>query len=325
LIIDGLNVAAMSREQMQRTLDGGVDALNLTVFPLDGGFAEAFAHAEIVRAQIDAMPDLAKIVRSVADLHEAKENGQIGVIMGCQNADILDGDLAKLDDLHALGLRIMQATHNFPNRLGCGSACIGPEDAGVTAWGFEWLAMMEEKGIVVDLSHCGHRTSADFLARATQPPVFSHANAFDLFASPRNKPDWMLQQVAELGGVTGAVMYTPAVRGDAWPDLDDYADHIVHIARVAGIDHVGFATDISDGIVEDPDEWAKLWGSAPEDPITSFVGDWYGLETERLSDYHSLSDTPKLIDKLATRGFKSAEIDKIMGDNFLRVYADVWR
>jgi len=324
VIFDGLNVAAMTRDQMERTRQGGVHAINFTAFPIRTGFDEAMAEARSVRDNIVAMADVATVATSVEDIVAARKNGRVGVVLGSQNAGIVGEDLSRLGAMHTLGLRIMQPSHNPKNLFGCGAACLGDEDTGVTPLGFDWLAETERLNIVVDVSHCGHRSTSDFLVHAKRPAICSHANAHDLFPSPRNKTDAMLRRIADLGGVTGAVMYTPAVRGDRWPTLDDFIDHIAHITNVAGIDHVGFATDISDGIDVDPENWAELWGPAPDDPVTSFVGDWYGLETERLDGYHSLADTPKLIARLEQRGFSAGQIEKIMGGNFLRVFRDVW-
>jgi membrane dipeptidase len=324
IVIDGLNVAALSREQLKRTRQGGVTAINLTIVPTSGSFEECMAVVGRGLGKLAALKDLAVVATTAADIYAAKDTGRVAVVMGSQNAAFVENDLALLEIAKRVGVRIIQATHNAKNRLGSGAPFKGDDDTGMSEQGRLWLSEMERLGLLVDLSHCGLRTTAGFLAAATRPLVFSHANAHALWPSLRNKPDDMLRRVADLGGVTGAVMWTPTVRGDRWPTLDDYVDHIEHMVKVAGIEHIGFATDISDGIEEDPAVWGEAWGLGSLPTLMEGVGPWYGYKTERLDGYRSLSDTPRLRERLVARGMAEADADKVMGGNFLRVYREVW-
>ncbi|RWH82167.1 MAG: hypothetical protein EOQ86_09350 [Mesorhizobium sp.] len=323
-VIDGLNVAALTREQMERTRQGGVNAINLTIVPTSGSFEECMVTVGRRLAKLAEMEDLAIVATSAEDICAARDTDRVAVVMGSQNAAFVENDLALLEIAKRIGVRIIQATHNAKNRLGSGAPFKGDEDTGMTEEGRLWLSEMERLGLLVDLSHCGLRTTSNFLAAATKPLVFSHANAHARWPSLRNKPDDMLRRVADLGGVTGAVMWTPTVRGDRWPTLDDYVDHIEHMVRAAGIEHVGFATDISDGIEEDPAVWSQAWGLGSLPTLMEGIGPWYCYKTERLDGYRSLSDTPKLRERLVARGMGEADADKVMGGNFLRVYREVW-
>ncbi len=325
LIIDGLNCAAVSREQFQRTLQGGVSAINLTAVapwsPLDRSLLELEANL----ARIEAMADIALVVQGVGDIHRAKAEGKLGVIIGAQHSLMVESDVRLLATFRRLGMRILQPTYNEPCLFGQGAPDMGDADKGITEAGRAWVAEMHANRLLIDLSHCGHRTSADFLAEAKRPVVFSHANAFAVCPSPRNKPDDLIRAVSATGGLIGAVMWSPAVKHATRPTLDDYIDHVDHMVKVGGIDHVGFASDVAEGHPQDRDKWEKSFGPRGLYPnITGILGPWYEWDTRLNVDYASLTHTPRIVDGLARRGYKAAQIDKIMSGNWLRVLGEVW-
>lgn len=325
LIIDGLNCAAVHREQFERTLQGGVSAINLTAVSPWSGLEKSLLELEANLARIEAMPDLALVVRSAQDIHRAKAEGKLGVIIGAQHSLMVESDVRLLATFRRLGMRIVQPTYNEPCLFGQGAPDMGDADKGITEAGRAWVAEMHANRLLIDLSHCGHRTSAGFIAEARQPVVFSHANAFAVCPSPRNKPDDLIRAVADKGGLIGAVMWSPAVKHATRPDLDDYLDHIDHMVKVGGIDHVGFASDITEGHPQDQDKWEKSFGPRGLYPnITGILGPWYEWDTRLNLDYASLTHTPRIVGGLERRGYKTGEIEKIMSGNWLRVLDAVW-
>lgn len=323
-IIDGLNICAVSREQLERTIKGGVNAINLTALPLFENFEETLLELSRTLKVIRQLEDLATVATSVADIYSAKNNGKLAIILGAQNSAFIGENVDHLEALWRCGLRIMQPTHNDQNNLGCGAPFLDDEDQGVTEMGYDWLQEMNRLGILVDLSHCGHRTTDCFLAAATGPLIFSHANAYEKWHSPRNKTNAQIRRVADLGGVVGAVMYAPALRGDRQPDLDDYLDHLDFMVNVAGVDHVGTSTDISEGHTIDLEAWEREWGPDSAPAITRLVGDWYTATTEFISDFLTLADMPRIWERLIARGYSEDAAEKLMGGNFVRVYENVW-
>jgi membrane dipeptidase len=179
---------------------------------------------------------------------------------------------------------------------------------------------MHANRLLTDLSHCGHRTRAGFIAEARQSVVSSDADAFAVCPSPRNKPDDLIRVVADKGGLIGAVMWSPAVKHAMRPDLDDCLDHIDHMVKVGGIDHVGFASDATKGHPLDQNKWVKSFGSRGLYPnITGFLDPWYEWETRLNLDYALLTHTPPIVGGLEGRDYKTGEIEKIMSGNWLRV------
>lgn len=155
--------------------------------------------------------------------------------------------------------------------------------------------------------------------------VISHANAFAVCPSLRNKKDEHIRAVAATGGLIGAVMWSPAVRHDKRPTLDDYLNHVDHLVKVGGIDHVAFASDITEGQVASPEKWDKSYGPNGYSPnITGVLGDWYVFETRLNVDFQSLTHAPRIWDGMKARGYSATDIDKMRSGNWLRVMKDVW-
>lgn len=325
LTIDGLNCAAVSREQVLRTLEGGVSAVNLTSMSPFIGLAASLVELETNRARIDAMSDVATVVSSVADIRRAHDEGKLGFILGTQNSMMVEEDLKLLATMKQLGVRILQPTYNEENAFGHGAPFEGDADKGITEAGRAWIDEMTRQRLIIDLSHCGHRSTSDYLATAKGPMVISHANAFAVCPSLRNKKDEHIRAVAATGGLIGAVMWSPAVRHDKRPTLDDYLNHVDHLVKVGGIDHVAFASDVTEGQVPSPEKWDKSYGPNGYSPnITGVLGDWYVFETRLNVDFQSLTHTPRIWDGMKARGYSATDIDKVRSGNWLRVMKDVW-
>jgi membrane dipeptidase len=131
----------------------------------------------------------------------------------------------------------------------------------MTDAGAEWLEEMHRLRLVADLSHCGHRTTSDFIAGSrNRPLVISHANACEVCPGPRNRTDEHIRGIAGTGGLIDAVMWTPAARHDQHSDMDDYINHVDHLVSKPGIDHVAFASDPVESARPDPEVWEKSFG-----------------------------------------------------------------
>ncbi len=325
VIVDGLNCAAVTREQFQRTLQGGVCAINLTAVRPWSGLEDSLLELEENLRIIGSMPDVAFIVQTADDILRAGREGRLGVIIGAQHSLMVEKDVRLLAPFRRLGMRILQPTYNEPCAFGQGAPDVGDTDKGITELGRAWVAEMHANRLLIDLSHCGHRTSADYIAEASQPVVFSHANAYAVCPSPRNKTDELIRAVADKGGLTGAVMWSPAVAHATRPTLDDYLDHVDHLVKVGGIDHVGFASDVAEGFPEYRDKWEKSFGPRGLYPnITGILGPWYEWPTRHNVDYDSLTHTPRILDGLRRRRYGEADVEKIMSGNWLRVLREVW-
>ena len=324
-VIDGLNCAVLTRDQFERTLDGRVAAINLTSLRPANDLAASMGDLAKALSIAAEHADLVSIVTSVKEIRQTAAEGKLGIILGTQNSTMVESDAKLLAAMKQLGVRILQPTYNEENAYGYGAPFEGRADKGMKEAAREWIDEMTRLRLIIDLSHCGHRTTSDFLAAAKGPMVVSHANAFAVCPSLRNKKDEHIRAIAKTGGLIGAVMWSPAVRHDQRPTLDDYLNHVDHLVKVGGIDHVAFASDITEGAVPSPEKWDKSYGpNGYSRNITGVLGPWYVFENRLNVDFQSLTHAPRIWDGMKKRGYSQTDIDKVRSGNWLRVMQDVW-
>jgi membrane dipeptidase len=324
IVIDGLNCAPVTREQIQRTLAGGVNAINLTsVNPWDD-FSASMSDLSRTLKVIAGAKDIAMIARTVGEIEAAKKQGKLAFILGTQGSTLVEKDLELLRMMQLTGFRIMQPTYMERNDLGSG--VLGkPGDDGLTPLGHKWVELMNELNMLIDLSHVGYKTAADVLKASKQPVIFSHANARALCDSLRNIPDELMVAAAKTGGTVGATLWPPMLRHDQRPTIADWADQIVYMINLVGADHVAFGSDLSEGRYRDDDHWQQSFGPKGMYPeVTAVLGPWFKFETRITEGYESMANTTRLPEALQRRQIKPDTIDKVMGGNLFRVYREVW-
>ena len=324
LIIDGLNCASVTQEQYQRTRAGGIHALNLTIVHPWDGFEKSMSSLASTLKFVAENQALCTLVTSVREIDAARESARIGIIMGAQNSTFVENDLNLLAVCQRLGIRIMQPTYMEQNKLGCG-VVVHP-DTGLTELGRQWVARMNDLRLLIDLSHVGYKTAADVIAASNRPLIVSHGNALALCNSPRNIPDAQIRGVAAKGGVVGCTFFSPMLRRDARPGIEDWANHVEHMLKLVGEEHVGFSSDLSEGgVYTSAEQWDKSFGPHGLYPsVTGSLGSWYTYEERRPRGFESLVSTPGLTDLLLRRRLTSRVIEKVMGGNWRRVYREVW-
>jgi membrane dipeptidase len=197
------------------------------------------------------------LVDKAADLDRAKKDGKIAVILGLQNSE----HFRTVDDVklfHQIGQRCSQLTYNSQNLIGSGAT--ERVDGGVTDFGAEIVKAMNTVGMLVDVSHCGDRTTLDAIALSAKPIAITHSNCRALVNHPRLKTDEAIKAMAAKGGVmgvTGVRMFVSAKEPTAVPQI---ADHIDHVVKLVGIEHVGIGSDADLNGYEDmpADMYAQL-------------------------------------------------------------------
>lgn len=307
---------------LEHILASGVTAFNNTVladpYPLSMEDALVILHDQALMA--DSMSDQMLQVRTVEDIYTAKSSGRVGVIVGMQGLAPVGADARNVWVLHSLGVRIMQLTYNEHNALGSG--CMEPNDQGLTRAGQQVIDAMRRVGVVLDLSHVGLRTSMDALAYAQQPVIFSHVGVQALCDHPRNINDDQIKASAESGGLIGLCPHSIFVEKERGkrPTINDYIDHIEYIAELVGIDHVGIGTD---NFSYDT-FYTQLGRRSFEGVFPTFFGG-YGPEEKHAEGFSKWSEWPSLTEALLARGFSVEDTQKILGQNFMRVFENVWK
>jgi membrane dipeptidase len=320
--------AALSARAIADVRASGIAAANLTVGPV-GERPSLAAFEGILRdvadweKEIEAHPDVLMRVGRAADLDAARASGRLGLIYGLQDGVAFHDDVSRLDVLHRFGIRIIQPTYNLRNLIGDG--CLEPDGAGLSRAGHEAVERMNALRILLDLSHCGRRTTRDGLAASKRPPAFTHTGCASVADHPRNKTDEELRLLADKGGVAG-IYFMPYLRPSGQPMAEDVVRHVERALQVAGEDHVGVGTD---GVISPTDlspEYRARFRADIERRKKAGIGapgevaDVFPL----VPDLNSPRRIQKLGDLLLARGHSTARVDKVVGGNFARLFRDVW-
>ncbi len=313
---------------IQDVRNSGLTCIHTTILPVgstppDTAFTQAVIGIGEYEREIDLHPDVLVRIRSVADIRAAKEAGRTGLIYGFQDGVAFETDLSRLEELHRLGIRIVQPTYNRRNLLGDG--CLEPANAGLSKAGVEAIEKMNALGILVDLSHCGRQTAADAIKASTRPVAFTHTGSAAQNDHPRNRTDAELRAVAEKGGVSG-VYFMPFLCEGRQPTAADVIRHLEHMVQVAGEDHVSLGTDggVSAEVItpEFKERHAGFVRQRREAGISA------PGETEDGYLFANELNSPRRFETLAgmlsSRGHSDARIEKILGANLVRVFSETW-
>jgi membrane dipeptidase len=293
--------------------EGGFTACALSVGGTDGLAASVSTLAETHRF-LRETPGV-RFADSVAGIRGAKADGELAVYFHFQGAEPLEYDPSLVEVYHRLGVRIIQLAYNRGNPLGDG--CEEPRDAGLTTLGRRAIAEMNRVGIIVDVSHTGVRTSLDAVEASSAPVIASHSNARAVRENRRNLPDELIRAIAESGGVIGMNGFPSFVAAGERPTLDQFIDHMVHIDELVGPGHVALGIDYYDGDRADYDALVAAGVWTPEvygPPPYHYPA---GVESPR--------GLPQLTARLLERGYDEDGVRGILGENWLRVYEEVWR
>jgi membrane dipeptidase len=317
-IVDGSLTLKQDAQHFADARAGGVSATNHTVIWPDRDLPQALREINACRRWIDANPDEVLLATTVRDIEEAKASGREGIIFGPQNTEMIGTDLSLVGTFYDLGVRIMQLTYQRQNWVGSG--CGERRDGGVTRFGRELIREMNELGIVVDVSHCGPVTARDAMEISTTPVIFSHAHPNAVSPHVRAKDDDLIRAMADQGGVIGMTaisgfLYDPD-RPRERPSLRMLVRHIEHVVNLVGIDHVGIALDFEE--TNTPEHYEAARRANPE------LNTGWSWEDKRLHDLTAVSEMPNVTRALVAAGFSDADIKKILGENFLRVFRAVW-
>lgn len=315
VIIDGLNASwFLSDGVIERIHRGGVTAVNATIAAWHNP-GETLDMIGQMYLQLDKHSESAMLVRTVSDIHTAKRSGKTGFILGFQDTNPIADKLYLLRAYHELGVRIVQLTYNFENLVGFG--CQAPDDRGLTSFGLEVVAEMNRLGILIDLSHCGPRTTLDAIERSEKPVAITHSNAASQFPHPRNKSDEAIKACAARGGVIGALSF-PAMLTQSLPAVvDDYVNAIDYLVELAGIDHVGLGPDFME---EMPAEVAAVVLAGLPVDVVNFM-----RSIPPVQGFASAAEMPNVTARLLARGYSESDTQKIMGGNWLRLYEQIWQ
>lgn len=304
----------------------GVTAINITLAFSPGGadiFEKAIRSIAWWDEHIRLHPDNLIKVYTAEDILEAHRSGRVGIIYGFQNGVMMGEDATRAETFAQLGVRVIQLTYNTSNQIGDGA--MSPDNNGLSEFGREVVAQLNAHKVLIDVSHSGEQTCLDAIEMSSSPIALTHSGCRALADLPRNKTDRELRLLAQKGGVIG-IYFMPFLSIGVQSMAKDLIAHIEHALNVCGEDHVGIGTDNSlvgidnmpkyREIIAEQVRMRKEYGIAAtgeSEDIVPLLPDISGPD-----QYHRLAEM------LADRGHSERVIDKVLGENFLRLMGDVW-
>ncbi|MFI6322096.1 dipeptidase [Nonomuraea sp. NPDC050556] len=308
--------AAFFREQwLPQLLAGGVNLQVLPVFIDDqyrpeGALRQTLRMIECAHVIAEGNPESVRLCRTGQEIDQALADGRIALVLAMESMPGLDASVELISTLHRLGVRVASIAHWGRTPLADGSG----EDAtgsGLTSHGVAALREMERLGMIFDVSHLGASGVAHVLELATRPVMATHSSARALRDHHRNLTDDQLRAVAATGGVVCVNFFAPFLT-DGAPTLDHLLDHVVHVAEVAGVDHVGFGPDFIREVMDDLtppccDEDVNVRGVDVRACVPGLEGP---------------SGLPMVIEGLLQRGLGEKEVAQIAGGNVHRFFQE---
>jgi membrane dipeptidase len=258
-----------------------------------------------------------RYVTTAAEIRQAKRDGVVASYAFWQPFVPAPRDLKALDVAYAKGLRSFMLTYNWMDNIGVG--CTERVDAGLSRFGIDVVRQCNDIGIIVDVSHSGHLTTMDACRHSKKPVNANHTAARSVYAHARGKSNEALRAIADTGGVIGVVALPFFLSAERRPTIEHMLDHIDYISNFVGWQHVALGTD-----------WPM---QAPDDVLTATLGaeaktlgfreeDHFDV-TRRLIGFDDCRDLPNITRGLVKRGYSDQQIRGILGENALRVFAEV--
>lgn len=323
--VDALAMPVPERRWFEEWHAGGVGCVNMTVAVWENATETLSALAKWNRA-IAENKDLVEAATSVADIRRIAAQGRTAIVFGFQNTAPIEHDLELFAAFRKQGVCIMQLTYNLQNYIGCGYW--EEKDPGISSrFGKLAIAEMDKLGILIDLSHCGERTTLDGIEMSSRPVAITHANpreyvSTSVYPSGRLKTTEAIRALAKRGGVIGLTPNRNMTRHGAATTLEQFCDMVAWTVDCIGIDAVGLGSDWCAGHPNSIRTWWRYarWSreSAPaKETVLAPHEGW----SEWMS---SPKGFPNIAKGLAARGFAPEDIRKIMGENWMRLFGETF-
>jgi membrane dipeptidase len=301
-VVNGLDASGFNEKLVANLREGGVDVDVV-------GF---FDH-RLFRER----PDEVFHGVSVRVLEQGVAAGRTGIVFGSQSPDLFEGNLDLVPVFHQRGLRVCGLAYNVGNEYGSG--CVDPDPGGLSHLGVALVEALQAQRIVVDIGgHCSEATAFDALTVAKGTVICSHTNARAIRNSPRATTDELIRAIADRGGVVGITAFRHFVaEPGARATVSEYVDHIDHVVKLVGADHVGLGFDFI----------YTRERTGPMSSAITFPPQAYPQTYEQwiyVDGIPNHSGAPLVTAELLKRGHRPDAVEKIMGRNWLRVWKEVW-
>lgn len=274
---------------------------------------ETIKNVTMIRAMVASRSKDLIFVKRVDDIKRAKKENKLAVGFHFQGTVPIGTNLSMIKFFYDRGIRHMLMAYNAKNMVGYG--CHEEDDKGLSEFGRSLIKEMNKVGMVVDVAHTGYHTAMETIEASEAPVVVSHGNVAAVCNHQRCYKDDQIKAIAENGGVFGVTGFGLFL-GNEKNMVEQYVKNIDHIVQLVGPKHAGIGLDY----VYDMDSFVRLAETNrekyPED------GGYY--TTNRLNQLE-LNQIPQITEALLKLGYSDENVSDILGENWLRIYSQVWK
>lgn len=325
LLVDGLSMPVPERRWFEEWRDARLACVNTTIAVWENSH-ETLAALGKWRTVIERNSDLVAAAGSVDEIRRIAASGRTAIVFGFQNTAPIEHDIELFAMFRRLGVCIMQLTYNLQNYIGCGYW--EEKDTGISSrFGRKAIEEMNTQGILIDLSHCGDRTTLEAIERSARPVAITHANPREyvgagVYGAGRLKTTEAIKALAARNGVIGLTPNRNMTRNGAATTLSEFGDMVCWVVERIGVNAVAMGTDYCPGHPNSVRTWWRYarWSreNAPAEQMQIAPHEGWSEWMKTQAGLHNVTA------ELERRGFSAAEIDQIMGGNWLRLFGDTF-
>lgn len=315
-LIDNLQYSNWSEKIFRELHEGRVHAVHATI-AYHESFREMVLNIEAFNRWFEQFPELIFMGRTGDDVRRAAEEGRTAIFFGFQNPSPIEDDLGLVEICHTLGIRFMQLTYNNQSLLATG--CYEEVDSGVTRFGRQVIAEMNRVGLVVDMSHSAERSTLEAIEISQRPIAITHANPNWWHPALRNKSDEVLRALTEAGGMLGFSLYPHHLKDSTDCTIEGFCQMVYEAADRYGVEHLGLGSDLCQDQPDSVVSWMRngRWTKTTDYGEGSASAPGFPDQPKWFRDSR---DFGNIASGLAEVGFGAADIDGLMGANWLAFY-----
>lgn len=314
--IDNLQYCNWSEKIFREMRAGGLDAVHVTI-AYHESFRELVHNIEQWNLLFERHAGLIMPGRAASDIAVAQETDRTAIYFGLQTPSPIEDDIGLVEILHTLGVRFMQLTYNNQSLLATG--CYEAEDSGITRMGRQVIREMNRVGLVIDMSHSAERSTLQAIELSSRPIAITHANPAFWMPARRNKSDTVLKALAQSGGMLGFSLYPHHLKDKSDCTLESFCAMVAQTAELMGVDHIGIGSDLCQDQPDSVVEWMRVGRWTREIDYGEGSKDNAGFPAMP-SWYRDNRDFGNIAEGLRAKGFSEADVDAIMGGNWLGFY-----
>jgi membrane dipeptidase len=325
-IVDGLSMPTPERRWFEEYRGAPLAAVN-TCLAVWENCTEAMALIGKWRTVLAANQDIVAQASSAEQIEAIRRSGRTALVFGFQNTSPVEHNLDLFQVFRDQGICIMQLTYNLQNYIGCGYW--EENDTGISSrFGRKAIEEMNRVGILIDLSHCGERTTLDAIERSAVPVAITHANPREyvgtgVYGAGRQKTTEAIKALAKRRGVIGLSPNRNMTRRGAATTLQEFGDMVAWTADLVGVDAIGLGSDYCPGHTGQVRTWWRYarWSreKAPAEQMTMAPHEGWSEWVKTPAGLHNI------IPELRRRGFSPDEVTQMMSGNWMRLFAETFQ